>query len=317
MKLDSKEFLKKSIKVKIITVLLSIILVMLFISLFFIFFQFKIIGSYTEVIDNMLLVREISKTLPVLIEDYNGLSKNIGNPERIRAYNLDRDKIESIFLKLDKTIVNEESRIIYKGLKNIVKDVLADCDKGIEDIRDGKITTYSFYYSEANRKSYYVEETTSHLLAKEIEFTEITHGKIQRTHKTSVILGLSLLIFITLSCIVFSIMFSNEIIMPLNNLLAVVEKIKSGSQNARSENNHDDEIGKLGVAFNEMIEKIVDSQAELKLERNNLEKSKKELEMKVDELEKFQKITINRELKMIELKKKMRDLEKGKKEEKK
>lgn len=56
--------------------------------------------------------------------------------------------------------------------------------------------------------------------------------------------------------------------------------------------------------------------AEIKTLQENLEKKveerTKELQKRIEELEKFHKLTIGRELKMVELKKKIRELEKGK-----
>lgn len=52
--------------------------------------------------------------------------------------------------------------------------------------------------------------------------------------------------------------------------------------------------------------------SELSKKAKSLETSKKELEAKVTELEKFQKILVNREIRMRELKKRIRQLEEGK-----
>jgi len=69
-----------------------------------------------------------------------------------------------------------------------------------------------------------------------------------------------------------------------------------------------DEIGDLVAAFNKMTKN-------LRLHRENLEKTvaerTKELNKKIGELERYRKVTINRELKMVELKKKINELHKS------
>jgi nitrate/nitrite-specific signal transduction histidine kinase len=73
-----------------------------------------------------------------------------------------------------------------------------------------------------------------------------------------------------------------------------------------------DEIGKLTESFNAMETKLKESRAKLEEYSKTLEKQvadrTKELESKVDQLEKFNKIAVDRELKMIKLKKEIGEL---------
>lgn len=73
-----------------------------------------------------------------------------------------------------------------------------------------------------------------------------------------------------------------------------------------------DEIGDLAGTFNQMVDDIKRRDEALLIKNKDLEKSKKDLESKVAELVRFNKLTVGRELKMIELKKRIKELE-GKK----
>ena len=87
-----------------------------------------------------------------------------------------------------------------------------------------------------------------------------------------------------------------------------------------------DELGGLAKSFNDMTQQLKKYRARLgshekELEKEvtqrtkELEKSKIDLESKVEELERFNKMSVGRELKMVELKKRIRELE-GQKENK-
>ncbi len=72
-----------------------------------------------------------------------------------------------------------------------------------------------------------------------------------------------------------------------------------------------DEIGDLALILKRMIHKIKEAQLALEHQKNNLNKQvkqrTKELKKKNSELEKFTKLSVGRELELVELKKKMRE----------
>ncbi|NTV23349.1 MAG: HAMP domain-containing protein [Nanoarchaeota archaeon] len=281
---------------------------MLLISTYLLYSQFKIIEEYDAVIDNMVLEKKISQVLPDLLIDYNDLIKNIDNPLKSQKYNSDKEHIEEIFRILDGRIVNPESKIAYRGLKNIARDIIMGCDKAINDSRNGDISTYSYYYNEGSRKLYYVDMNTAQLLAYEVGFAETTQKKIQDSNRISTSIGIGIILLITFTCILFSFTFSKNVTNPLEHLLIAVEDVKRGNFSTRVEIKDTGEVEKLGSAFNEMILAISSSQSELNKERDNLSLSNIELEKKIAELEKIQKLVVDRELKMIELKRKIKEI---------
>ncbi len=111
------------------------------------------------------------------------------------------------------------------------------------------------------------------------------------------------------------------IITPILKINRGAEAIAKNDFNYRVDVKSNDEIGRLSRTFNQMTIDLKGSRKKLEgyskgLEKQvagrmkELEKSKKELESKVDEMERFSRLTIGRELKMIELKKRIRKLEK-------
>ncbi|MCK5021009.1 MAG: MCP four helix bundle domain-containing protein [Candidatus Peribacteraceae bacterium] len=117
-----------------------------------------------------------------------------------------------------------------------------------------------------------------------------------------------------------SFLVSRNITIPLKEMAELIPRMVRGEfKKIRIKSR--DEIGDLAFGFNKMADDLKKSRKELEkysegLEKEvtertkELEKSKKELEEKVDELERFSKLTVGRELKMVEMKKKIRELEK-------
>jgi len=74
-----------------------------------------------------------------------------------------------------------------------------------------------------------------------------------------------------------------------------------------------DEIGELGKSFEIMKQSLKQTQMKLLDSQNYLEKRveerTEELQQKIDELKNYKRLTVNRELKMVEMKKKIKELE--------
>jgi len=114
--------------------------------------------------------------------------------------------------------------------------------------------------------------------------------------------------------------FSKTITGPLYQLHKGTEIIAKGNLDYRIGLKSKDEIGQLAKAFDLMTEELKKSRDKLeqyskKLEEKvkdrtrELEEAKKQLEKKVRDLEKFTRLATGRELKMIELKKRIKELE--------
>jgi HAMP domain-containing protein len=86
-------------------------------------------------------------------------------------------------------------------------------------------------------------------------------------------------------------------------------QITQGNLDVKIDVNSRDEIGELAKSFASMGKNLKKSNIQIKEYINKVQKSEKQLQSKVEELEKFNKMVVGRELKMIELKKRVRELE--------
>ena len=144
--------------------------------------------------------------------------------------------------------------------------------------------------------------------------------KLERTLYEAALLNFLVFLPVFTIIIIISYFLSSGMIAPIKKLMKGVESIGRGNLDYRIEVKSKDELGQLASAFNQMTKDLKDSRKKLEEYSKQLEKqvaertdeleiSKKKMESKVDELEKFSKLGVGRELKMVELKKRISELE--------
>ena len=138
------------------------------------------------------------------------------------------------------------------------------------------------------------------------------------------------MMFIIPLVVLFVVVFSSKIIAPLETLLKAVKEISAGNLLVRARVKTNDEVEELAESFNKMAEAIEAAQEnlqdinrvleirvrartrQLEEQRNALIKENelktRQLRERLEELEKFHRLTVGRELKMIELKKEIQRL---------
>jgi len=130
------------------------------------------------------------------------------------------------------------------------------------------------------------------------------------------IAGFSVVVSVLLVIIILIIIFK-KVLKPISYLKEGVMEVKNGNLGYHMKITGQDELGELASAFNQMTGDLKASHAQLIMHQKELEKTvvkrTKELQSKLEELEKFSKLSIGRELKMVELKKRIAELEKNKK----
>ncbi len=149
------------------------------------------------------------------------------------------------------------------------------------------------------------------------------------------LIAASSFLFVIVMAILFTVLFTGRILKPLKQLLDVVQEVGKGNLDVKAIIKARDEIGDLADEFNLMIDKLRTAREAIQEEKNILEikvrartnelqelaqsldekvkERTKELQERIEELERFHRLTVGRELKMLELKKeneKLRDKDK-------
>lgn len=112
---------------------------------------------------------------------------------------------------------------------------------------------------------------------------------------------IALLILTLLLVMYLSARLTRIIVRPIGELTDSVVAFAGGEKFKKISVTSNDEIGDLGNAFNEMARKIEVAQRQIKIEKSKTS-------VKIEELEKWQRTTIGREIKMIKLKKELTQL---------
>jgi methyl-accepting chemotaxis protein len=140
------------------------------------------------------------------------------------------------------------------------------------------------------------------------------------------LIAASSFLFVIVMSILFTVLFTGRILKPLKKLLDVVQEVGTGDLDVRAKVGiKRDEIGDLAKEFNFMVDRLKLAQEALQEDKKVLEikvkartneleelntgldekvkERTRELQERVEELERFHRLTVGRELKMLELKK--------------
>ncbi|MBN2042589.1 MAG: HAMP domain-containing protein [Candidatus Aenigmarchaeota archaeon] len=308
------------IKTKLIFSFMIVIAVLLLQTVYLSVVHFGIVAEYKEVTDNLVLENKFSYYVPEFIQSYYNLVNSPGNRERVKKYDQLRGDITAAFSRLDDSIVSADSRIAYRGLKNYVMKIVELCDEGIVHIESGKLVESTEVYEDVVNKARFINENSGNLIVKELSYAEEIQKRIEQTHITTINTVMTLIIITTLGCVTFSFIFAKRLTDPITDLSRTANRITKGDFKIKVSRNltrRKDEIGTLSNSFNTMIKRLDEEIDAQKRISNDLEKSRKEIEARNFQMEKFNELAVGRELKMVELKKRIKDLEgkngKGKK----
>lgn len=226
------------------------------------------------------------------------------------------------------TQLDIEAYPVNDNLPNELKDIINEGtkkEKSLQIIETKTLTEDRFSYAETKRILNPEEIITYSKDKKEIEGYAIikdskdkplviiaikspreiySNGKLSVNYAMLLITIMSII----LSVLIFFII--NKII--ILRLIILENEIKSTGEKDKfliSTDNKNDEISSLANSINEIYEKMSLSKKSIKESSKQLEKEKENLKKKVKELEKFQRLTSDREQKMIELKKRLSELE--------
>jgi HAMP domain-containing protein len=310
-----------SIQQKILLSSIAVIVLML-ISLGSVFiFHTSAVNQYRQVSDNLIREHDLQREADQLTETYNALVIAPESTERLLAYQMVRDNIYVIFNELDQTIVDKDSRVAYSGLKNIILNMLQETERGWTALSKGDTTTALNTYNDVIHKRTFVHENTTSLLLTEISHLHTIQKTLEERYTIQLAtVSLWIAILVGLSAL-YSYMFSRRITAPIKELSYVSREVSKGNHDFPISENvlqRKDEVGILASSFRVMVEKLNNEIRQVESANEEVLETKRHLEERNVQLERFNKMVVNREIRMRELKdtiatleKQISDLQKG------
>jgi two-component system, sensor histidine kinase and response regulator len=249
----------KTIRSRLILASLAIIGIIFCFIVFLMRMHVKITSDYEKIIDHIILEYSIIDESARFVESSHLILNNIHNEMRMENYLSIKKEFQLIFDQLDTNVIYDESKVYYRGLKNIVNRMIGSSDEVIEEVFKGNIQNISQIYSSLNQSNVFVRENTADLILVELSNIKFLQEKNKKVNVTILAVGIVLIIFVCLLCIVFVFFASHKISAPIIKLSQLAEKVSGGEFDVKFENallQRNDEIGNLSQSFDFMITKL-------------------------------------------------------------
>ncbi|MCX6730924.1 MAG: hypothetical protein NTZ55_03680 [Candidatus Roizmanbacteria bacterium] len=267
-----------------------------------------------RIIQTMTMEYSIISMSDNLIKTYNNAGKNSGNMQFFSEYQTIKENLLNVIILLKTRIVSEESKMLLLGVEHTANKVISECDTGLKEIKASELQNFSEHFAQAHKENEFVQSNTAALLQKELEYLSSTQEKSQQLYFITLTTSSIIFLFVIFVMIIYASNFSKQLINPIENLTKSVEQVAAGKMDVLINQeliNQKDEVGILSRSFVMMVSNIKDMITKLNYSNIQITNSKDALEKGNTELKKLNQFMVDREIKMIELKKRISELEKS------
>ena len=234
-------------------------------------------------------------------EQYTGLTKNIeraGHAQKTFAELMEKqfeDVTEFWVIYKALAVAENEAKAIAEFEAEWGKAV--DVGRKLMTIHDQTEHHFSTLYKLVDQ----ADDVIDHKLQKQIEARISDRDRAARMAKT-VTIAMSVLAII--SAIGIGLFIARSIWRPITKLTNATGELADGNLGYRIGSTRRDEIGALARAFDHMSSEMQAASERLESEITERKRAKDELQQKMDQLERFNRLSTGRELRMIEMKRK-------------
>jgi PAS domain S-box-containing protein len=280
------------IRRKLLTSFLAVISVLIIAGGFFAVMDSVLLSKYKSLADGMISEYSLIGATSQVIESFKDLIKFPANVEKRSVFSAARQELKTLLIKLDGTIIDYDSELVYRGLRTNINGVIAETDAGVSQAAAGDYSDITAHYDAANRKNAFVKDNTASLLLAQLEYAKKLQAEIDYVRVLSQAIALWLFIMIVLGCVWYAVRFSRTLIAPLGHLTQLAKKIESGDLTAAVSPESlrgRDEVASLANSFNTMvfflrgnIHKLQESNLEVKKASRRLSAEKRKLQQYLD-----------------------------------
>jgi nitrogen fixation/metabolism regulation signal transduction histidine kinase len=246
-----------------------------------------------------------------LVQTYNAVTKSPQDTQLTARYQSLHTQILSTLTALNKTIVQQETRMLFAGVNRTVHAVINECDMGLAEVKKNIFTSLSDHYSRANTNNVFVSDNTKTLLGNELNNLYISQQNVQHMYIITIVGSAGLFLLIIFIIIGLAHSFTSQLVKPLTTLSVFAKDIAGGNlqaMNSQTLTKSNDEIGSLTESIRVMVNKLVDMLGQQQKANEEIKKTTNSIRVKNDELSRMNALMVGRELKMAELKKEIEEL---------
>jgi len=304
----------KSIKGRLLSAFLSVIAILSVTSLAFLGISIWVTQQYRAVSDTMIAEYRLVDNTQTLIDAFNTRVQSVGTDTSASQKRIDASEvnIKQLVLSLDTAVLDTQSRSDYLGFKASVEQLTGQIDESLKRVEQTGIQDYFNDYNKANKQYGFVRDNGTALLFSQLKYASSLQEKIDNTYKTSIFFGLALLAFLVMGSIFFALRFAVKLTKPLTKLTFASQELARGNMQITLQDvalRTTDEVGILAQSFETMAVTLRDKISQLDTQNKEIAGSAEILSAKNHELESMNKLMVDRELKMVELKKRVAELE--------
>ncbi len=196
--------------------------------------------------------------------------------DAMESYYENEDKYKRLVDKLNSDIVNDDSKIIEKNIKNMSYNYLEITNQTIEYKRGRNVEKYKVTYDEAASIYQYINTYIYSLNNEQFKENTNNYQVLLSSLKYSEVINTGVLIVISIANIILIILLTREMINPIIKLAETANSVANGQFDIELVTvESKDEIGVVTKAFNQMVLSIRDYIEQIK-ESMELESSMKE-----------------------------------------
>jgi two-component system, sensor histidine kinase YesM len=192
----------------------------------------------------------------VLKQVQNSMSEYLDtkSSDAMEAYYKNEDKYKNLINNMNGNIINDDSKIIEKNIKNMSENYLEITNKTIEYKRGRNVEKYKITYGEAEVIYQYINTYIYSLNNEQFKENTKNYKLLLSSLKYSEVINTGILIIIAIANIVLIILLTREMINPIIKLAETANSVAKGQFDIELiEVESKDEIGVVTKAFNQMV----------------------------------------------------------------
>lgn len=290
------------------------------IALLSVFVLLVLVVNNLGVLQNRKIISTMTREYSIInlsqdtIAAYNAAIKNPEDEKVIASYTESRNTLLGVIEQLKSEIAQPESQLLMVGVERTVNQVIKECDSGLAEGKQGNFENSPEHFTQAYKYNEFVYDNVRTLLQKELEYLSRSEGHSQQLYILTLSASILLFFLLIVAMLYYARYFSRQLITPLSTLSNFAEEVANGNITVPKKETtafSNDEIGSLTKSIYKMVDELHET---LQKEHRAAEEAKQAniaVEKNNEVLQKMNALMVGREMKMIELKKKIAQISDG------